>query len=456
MVCRFPLLFALLVVFSAMLSAKCEASSIETDLQAHLLHLSKITDDDPPSLSRPTFSNASLRAREYIRKSMQEVGLHTEVDGAGNVRGSTKCGYERTLLLGSHFDTVRNAGMWDGVYGVMASILMVREMVTRHGCICAILPFDLMLIAFDDEEGNNHFGSTNLGAKAIAGVLDIFKDVSNMPAFLHAYSKAFDVRGHLSIQLNRLQEASLQKSNILAYIELHIEQGPVLEARDIPLAAVTSIAGQTRLSLSVHGTAGHAGTIPMNLRQDPLMASAQLISAVEAAALSHSSLGVVATVGKLKVLPGVTNVIPSSVTLSIDVRAPTDKALKDTVSEIEKYAKRLEQDRGVQIDIATTHQMPSTLMTPWVRHTLEKVATRVNAGPNAPAYIMSGAGHDAQVMAQLTDVGMLFVRCRHGISHSPEEHVDLHDAAAGVAALQIAVEEIAHRYNISKDLPRKR
>lgn len=439
-------------------------------------------------VNRPFLSQVGAEARQLLLSYMSDAGLNAHVDGAGNVVGRLLCPSvpaRRAVALGSHFDSVRGGGMWDGVYGVLSAIAVAKKINRGAGGVCA-LPFDIIVVAFDDEEGNNPFGTTNFGAKAFAGVLDLASDVRDFSQLAREYARIFPAvatTGDGSLEERvaaRVASAAVDHRQLLAFLEVHIEQGPVLEQRGLPVAVVDAIAGQTRLSVTIRGNAGHAGTVPMHGRVDALAAAAEVVSAVERVGRARATDRLVATVGTLQVELASTNVIPGLVRFSVDIRAPVDDVRLRAVGEILRFLKGMERKRGVKVWYEKTHEVGGVSMTKWVREVLQEVEVRdwacwgtgcrgksggvenysttferfvegevmkVGSGKKVMS-LTSGAGHDTQFMSRVTDVGMLFVRCRGGVSHHVDEHVEEEDSYLGARALLEAVERIGERIRV--------
>lgn len=384
--------------------------------------------DDETALTRLYLSNSHKQAIELVKGWMVEAGLDVYVDAMGTVRGRlSPVGLNdtprKTLLVGSHIDTVRNAGAYDGTLGVICGILAAREL-KKSG---QTLPFDVEVLAFGDEEGVR-FPTTLSSSSAVAGVL--------IPAELDVEDKdGISVRHALSsFGLNGGEYASCayRPEDVLGYLEVHIEQGPCLEAEGLALGIVSSIAGSSRYRVEVTGMAGHAGTVPMPLRRDALVAASELIGAIEQIALDRQENNVVATVGELEVLPGAVNVIPSCIIMSLDIRAASDAPRIEAVDAVMRDAARIGAKRGLSISLTHYHTVDTTACSEQFQACARDAFVRAGIKPYT---LMSGAGHDGQVMAKLTEIGMLFVRCRGGISHNPLEHVDHNDMGVATTAL---------------------
>jgi allantoate deiminase len=330
-------------------------------------------------------------------------------------------------MLGSHYDTVRDAGKWDGPLGVITAIACVADLNRRS----VRLPFAIEVVGFADEEGVR-FASTLLGSRAVAGTFD--ESVLN----------ARDANGltmreamvQFGLDPEHIGAAARARRELHAYVELHIEQGPVLEQQNLPVGVVTAISGATRLAANLSGMAGHAGTVPMALRRDALAGAAECIVAVEEFCKTDGA-GLVGTVGAITALPGATNVIPGRVSFTLDIRAPTDAHRKLAVAEIVRRIEAIAKRRELSLQIDVTHENRTVPCAPWLK---TQVAEAVAAEAYPVFELPSGAGHDGMAMIDIADVAMLFVRCRGGISHNPAEHVEPADVDAGARVLLRLIE----------------
>jgi allantoate deiminase len=364
---------------------------------------------------------------------MRVAGMRAHLDAIGNVCGRYEG--ERPglpcLMLGSHYDTVRDAGKWDGPLGLITAIACVADLNSRG----RRLPFAVEVTGFADEEGVR-FASTLLGSRAVAGTFDerVLDSRDN-----HGVSMR-EALSQFGLEPENIRAAARTRSELLAYVELHIEQGPVLEAEALPVGVVSAISGATRLAVVLTGIAGHAGTVPMALRRDALAGAAECIAGIEN--LCRAEPGLVGTVGTIEAKPGATNVIPGRVSFTIDMRAASDahrkKAVTDVVRQIETIAKR--RELALQIDV--THENRTVPCASWLK---AQVADAI-AGEGFRVFeLASGAGHDGMAMIDIADVAMLFVRCRGGVSHHPDEHVDAADADAGARVLLRLIENFRPR-----------
>jgi allantoate deiminase len=390
--------------------------------------------EDPEKLTRIYLSKELRKAAELILIWMRDAGMNAHLDAIGNVCGRYEG--ERPgapcLMLGSHYDTVRDAGKWDGPLGVITAISCVADL-NRRG---KRLPFAIEVVGFADEEGVR-FASTLLGSRAVAGTFD--ESVLNTRDRDGVAMR--DALVTFGLDPDHIGAAARARRELLAYLELHIEQGPVLEAQNLPVGVVTAIAGATRLAARLTGMAGHAGTVPMALRRDALAGAAECIGVIEEFCRTDAS-GLVGTVGYIQASPGATNVIPGEVSFTIDMRAPTDmhrkRAVADIVRQIEAIAKR----RHLALQLDVTHENRTAPCAPWLK---EQIARAIAREGLSVFELPSGAGHDGMAMIDIADVGMIFVRCRGGISHHPDEHVELVDADSGARVLLRVIENFGPR-----------
>jgi allantoate deiminase len=355
-------------------------------------------------------------------------------DAAGNLVGRYECETPDApaLLIGSHIDSVRNGGRYDGALGVMLGIDVV-QVLNATG---RRLPFAVEVIAFGDEEGSR-FPASMVCSRAVAGTVD--PQVMEMAdAEGVSLAEAFAAFG---LDPTRLEEAARKPGQVLAFLEAHIEQGPVLEAEGLALGVVTAIAAQKRLMVRFTGMAGHAGTTPMRLRKDPGPAAAEAILALERICSSAQD-GLVGTVGRITALPGAFNVIPGAVEFSMDIRAEVaatrDAAALAVTAEIEAIAAR----RGLTVSVSLMQDLAASPCDPALTALLEEA---VAATGQPPRRLPSGAGHDAMVIADLCPTAMLFIRCEGGISHNPREAVSDADCAVAAEAMLGFVDRLAAR-----------
>ena len=366
-------------------------------------------------------------ANDLVAEWMREAGLSTWQDAAGNQCGRLE-GAEPglpALLIGSHIDTVPDAGRYDGMLGVLLAIQVaarIRDAGIR-------LPFALEVVAFSDEEGTR-FGMALLGSRALAGTWDdawwSLHDTDGI-----TLAEAFQDFG---LDPARLPGAFRRPENYVGYLETHIEQGPILDDADRRLAVVTSIAGARRYSIEVTGKAGHAGGTPYDRRRDALVGASELVVEIERISKRR---GVIGTVGKLQAFPGGVNVIPGRVELSLDLRAEFDDERDAALDEIWATAEELCARRGLTLATTEIYRADAVPCDPRL---MQAIGAGIRAtGDDAPLAFWSRAGHDGMAVVALTPIAMLFLRCRGGVSHHPDEHVRTSDVAAALDAFEAAV-----------------
>ncbi|HWK03949.1 MAG TPA: M20 family metallo-hydrolase [Puia sp.] len=401
-------------------------------------------------ITRRYGTDAYLEGANKVLYWMREAGLEARIDAIGNVRGVWRAGEPvagtpelasdrselaldrpkpeaktsdraaATLVIASHIDTVPNAGRWDGPLGVLAGLDLLENIIGMK----QRAPFDIELIAFCDEEGVRYH-TTYLGSKVVAGsfereLLDR-KDEEGIPlsAAIHR------IGGNVA----KLEEEAIAPGNWLGYFEIHIEQGPVLDEKKIPAAVVKAIAGQIRAEVVFKGVAGHAGTVPMEMRSDALCGAAEFIVELEKLALAvrHE---LVATVGKLQVLNPASNVIPGDVVCSVDIRSADGKVLSQAHEKIRGLCAAIGERRRIGVDWKVLQASAPVVCDTGMNELLGR--SILEAGYES-LQLVSGAGHDAVPVSAVSPVAMLFVRCAKGISHHPLEHVETADIAAVIA-----------------------
>src|SRR6266478_441021 len=390
--------------------------------------------ETPDHLTRIFLTPEHRAAADLLLSWMQEAGMVSHLDAIGNVCGR----YEGDrpglpcLMLVSHYDTVRYAGKWDGPLGLITAISCVGAMHKRG----QRWPFAIEVTGFADEEGVR-FASTLLGSRAIAGTFD----ESVLGVRDSAGTSMRDALSRFGLDPDHIGAAARARNELLAYLELHIEQGPVLESQGLPVGVVTAISGATRLAASLTGMAGHAGTVPMLLRRDALAGAAECIVAIEEFCRTDAG-GLVGTVGYIHAMPGATNVIPGQVSFTIDMRAPTDAHRKLAVADIVRSIENIAKRRKLALQLDVTHDNRTVPCAPWLRR---QVADAIAGEGYRVFELPSGAGHDGMAMIDVADVAMVFVRCRGGISHHPDEHTDMSDADAGARVLLRLIENFRPR-----------
>ncbi|HZZ91282.1 MAG TPA: allantoate amidohydrolase [Usitatibacter sp.] len=380
--------------------------------------------DSPEHYTRTLFTPAHQGAARQLAQWMRAAGMSVRFDAIGSVIGRYEAAAPgtRTLLMGSHFDSVRNGGKYDGILGILLPLACVAELDAR----AERLPVAIEIAAFSDEEGAR-FQTSFLASRALIGRFDA-QVLERRDA--EGFSLA-DAMREVGLDPARVGDARIDPASLAAYVEVHIEQGPVLLKEGLPVGIVTTIAGGTRHTLRVRGEAGHAGTVPMALRHDALAAAAQMVLAVEQRCAAGGSL--VGTVGILRVPDGTGNVIPGEVELSVDIRAGEDAVRQAAEQDVFAACESIAARRGVRLERTKTHEVGAVPCAGWLQDALAASVARAGVTPRRLA---SGAGHDAMIVAQVTDVGMLFVRCgAGGVSHNPAETIAADDVDVAAAAL---------------------
>lgn len=402
-----------------------------------LLDQLALVSDEPGRVTRTYLSPAHARAIDLVGDWMRARGMTTRVDAVATLRGRREADVggaaAKTLLIGSHIDTVIDAGSLDGCLGVLAGLLVVEE-VERRG---VELPFALEVLAFGDEEGVR-FPTALSSSSAVTGTY--------RREWLAARDRAGLSLGEALVAFGcdtaRIEAAAIDPAGVVGYLELHIEQGPVLEHWDMPLGVVTSIAGQSRFTFSIDGVAGHAGTVPMDLRHDALTGLAEIALTVERVGRQGTN-GLVATIGRVEVKPGAGNTVPGRVEATLDVRAGADAPRLVAIDRIRHEAERIAARRGLRFDLVRHIDVPTCPMDDDLQAAFARSVASLGLDVRR---LPSGSGHDAMAMSRAFPSAMLFVRSKDGISHNPVEWSSLEDIGLGVEALVRTVLDLAERH----------
>jgi allantoate deiminase len=386
--------------------------------------------DESGRLTRLYLSPSHRRATDLIAYWMRDAGMSVRVDPLASVVGRYEAadGGGKTLMLGSHIDSVRNAGRFDGPLGVVTAIEVVKA-AFKAG---KRFPFAIEVIAFGDEEGVR-FASTLGGSKALAGTFD--------PKALEELDETGVSRGEaltaFGCDASRFAAETRPPETALGYVEVHIEQGPVLEQEGLPVGIVTAIDGVVRATIDVEGVAGHAGTVPMPMRHDALAAAAEMLLAIEARARSRTNL--VATIGRMEVPRPAANVIPGRARFSLDMRSPSDEERLSALHDIKQRITEIAQKRGVTYRFSIGHEVPAAIVDAGLS---DQLAAAVESLGIAPKRLPSGAGHDAMAFDKIIPFAMLFVRCRGGVSHNPDEYASPTDIDVAARVLSTFLDRI--------------
>ncbi len=403
-------------------------------IMARINELASIS-EDTTGITRTFGTKAFIEGSKKVWLWMHQAGLETRVDNIGNVRGrllSSKP-QAKTFVIASHIDTVINAGKFDGPLGVLIGLDLIEQLKLTK----AALPFNIELIAFSDEEGVR-FHTTYLGSKVVAGSFD---------ESLLQKRDALEVSLQEAIQLmdgdfKKLQDDAIAKDEWLGYFEIHIEQGPVLYEQDIPVAVVTNIAGQNRSEIIFTGMAGHAGTVPMDMRTDALCCAADFILETEKFAHKHKDK-IVATVGKLNIPNSASNVIPGEVICTIDLRSADEEQLSSAYQTLQNICKKITEKRKMNFDWNLIQGTKPVACNEELNKTL---AEAITASGYEVVKLVSGAGHDAVAISEVTPVSMMFVRCFKGISHNPLENVEIKDIAAAIKVSDNFIQNLINKH----------
>ncbi len=360
---------------------------------------------------------------------MRGAGLFVGLDAACNLVGRSADDHRPWLLIGSHIDSVPNGGKYDGALGVVLAIATAEMFQARF----EELPFTIHAIAFSEEEGVR-FRSPYIGSRAMAGCFDLtlLDRCDEQGATCRQAMKAFGG------DPDRILSAALPTERILAFIEPHIEQGPILESSGLAVGIVDGIVGQTRATARFVGRASHAGTTPMSMRQDAMAAAAQWILAVES--FANATTGLVATVGNVQVIPNVPNVIAGEVAVRLDVRHSSDEVRRSVSQHLKAVGQQIADARGLKFHWEKCEQQDAVAMDKSLVTALE-IACRDASQPIH--HMLSGAGHDAVIMSQIAPTSMLFLRCKGGVSHHPDESVEVKDVEVALQVIYYFIQELA-------------
>ena len=384
--------------------------------------------EDVDSIRRTFLSPPMRKVHAEIRSWLEPLGAEVRIDAAGNLRalypGSTSAC--QRLLIGSHLDTVPDAGAFDGILGVVLGVALLESLAPRR------LPFGVEVVGFSEEEGVR-FGIPFIGSRALVGRLDdeVLRKEDATGISVRAAMEDFGLRP-AEIPQARIDD------HVSAFLEFHIEQGPVLEEMGRPLAAVEAIAGQTRMDFVFTGRSNHAGTTPMHLRRDAVAGAAEWITEVEK--LAKTTPGLVATVGSAKIIPGATNVIAREAQLSLDVRHASDELRERAVKDLTNRAEQIAERRGLTLT-ATTRMDQRTV--PMEQSLVREIEQAIQKTGSRPHRMVSGAGHDAMILAEKIPCAMVFLRSPGGISHDPTESVGEDDVQKAIECGLHLLEQLA-------------
>jgi allantoate deiminase len=388
-------------------------------ISEHINQISEFTSTPGKGTTRLTYSQEDLQTRNYIKSKMNELGLQVKEDGFGNIFGKLEGTLKDapSVMIGSHFDSVPNGGSYDGPAGVVAALevagLFASNMLTPK--------YPLEIVALVEEEGSR-FGGGLMGSRGMVGLLsdDDFKNLKDKDGVSTEEAMA-------KIGVDPSLPRKRDPETIKAFLELHIEQGPILEEKKIPIGVVEAIVGLTQLEVTVKGQAGHAGTTPMDRRADALVTAAKIIAQLPEFAVSKGK-GTVITVGRLNVFPNGANVIPDKVVFSVDIRSGMEENVLDVIEKSKELIDSFNND-GIETSVEQLLYIQPKELNAGIRSLLKEKSECLNI---PYCSINSGAGHDAMVFSDYTEVGMLFIPSKDGLSHCPEEWSDSEDIAKAV------------------------
>ena len=381
-------------------------------------------------IERTYLSDSHKRANAIVEGWIAEAKAEHWQDAVGNVWGRlpSQDADSKTLILGSHLDTIVDAGKYDGILGVLMAVELLHLLRSQR----IALPFNIDVVGFCDEEGVR-FGATLLGSYAIA---DRWKDDWLDLTDVNGVSIA-EAMTSFGLDSTKVSDAAIPRENLAGYLEVHIEQGPVLDRANLPVGEVTAIAGARRFNFVIEGESGHAGTVPMEMRKDALVGACLCIQEVEKAANLYD---VVATVGDINCHPGAVNVVPGNVQFSLDIRSARDKTRDAAFAWLTDRFDSILNSRDLAMSWQEIHKAPSVACSSKWQRTLEKSIADCNLEVLS---LPSGAGHDAMAMENITPLGMLFVRCKDGISHHPAESIMVQDVEVAMEVLMTAIIDYA-------------
>jgi allantoate deiminase len=405
----------------------------------HIEELSKYTATPRNGTTRLSYSQEDLKARNYLKEQMEASGLTVREDGFGNIFGKLEGTVKDapSILIGSHFDSVPNGGAYDGPAGVVAALEVAQLFHKKQ-----LKPkFPLEVVALVEEEGSR-FGGGLMGSRGMTGLLseEEFKSLTDKDGIS-------TIEAMKEIGLDPSLPKKRDRETIKAFLELHIEQGPILEEKNIPIGVVEAIVGLTQYKVTVEGQAGHAGTTPMDRRADALFAASKIISQLPELAIKEGN-GTVLTVGRLNVYPNGANVIPDKVEFTVDIRSGKEEHVQNVISNLKKTLEN-HNENGIEITAEQCLYIQPKALNQGVRTLFKEISNELGV---PYCSINSGAGHDAMVFSDVTDVGMLFVPSKAGLSHCPEEWSDAGHIAQ---AVEIFFEAAKKLTEVERDAPSK-
>lgn len=383
--------------------------------------------------TRFSYSKEDRRVREYLFARMEELGMDVKVDAIGNIRATYGKELNRpSIMIGSHHDTVKNGGKYDGLTGVLAALEIIRVLKEEK----AELQQPIELVSFAEEEGSN-FGITMLGSKVFAGKysLEELKTINNAEG-----KSVYETARDFGLEIDQAERDILQRGEIDAMIELHIEQGQILESQQKSIGVVQAIAGMRTYKVTIEGDSNHAGTTPMDLRSDPMAGAAEIISQIRKTARNDALKSTVATVGKIECRPNIPNVIPQEVEFYIDIRDVEAKGVEIVSGKLDQKVKEVSDEHSLKSTIELVGESRTVKLSSRLIEKIEETA--IEKGFDY-LKLNSGAVHDTAMLSGLTDIGMIFIPSKGGKSHCPEEYTSEQDIKAGCDLLLNVVRKLA-------------
>lgn len=401
-------------------------------IQRHLEQLAEYTSTPGQGTTRMSYSEQDRQARNYLKQQMHQLGLQVREDSIGNIYGRLD-GTEPdlpTVIIGSHFDSVPHGGAFDGPAGIVCGLEVIARLCEQQ--LQPRYPIDV--IALVEEEGTS-FGRGLMASSVITGLIGTkelyqLKDRQGISAAQRMSEAGFNA--------DKAEQAVISSSQVKAFLELHIEQGPILEQAQEDVGIVDTIVGIAQLEVKLNGKAGHAGTTPMNMRSDALVCASHIIGQIPAIAIAAGD-GTVATVGRLNVLPNGANVIPSEVIFSVDIRSKNDSALRKTIEHIIELVEHESHKSAMQSDVMQPLYVAPTALSKNIHQLMSQHAAQQGLKYRA---MVSGAGHDTMIFAGITQTGLIFVPSRNGLSHHPDEWTDYEQIVRGVDVMFATVRSL--------------
>jgi len=383
--------------------------------------------------NRLAYSDADWEAKKLIMATMEEMGMAVRMDPVGNIVGRLEGNDPGALVVaaGSHVDTVPGGGNFDGSVGVIGALCAVRRLQAKGPRQC---PLEVWVFAGHE---SSRFGFAHLGSRSICGIADPDKWATMKDTTGRTVPEVLASRG---LRFDRIADAKRNPAELKAFLELHIEQGPVLEKGKIAIGVVTDIAAPIRLSIQIHGNPAHSGTTPMDGRQDALVAASHIVLAVRRYAAASAAEGIVGTVGMMKVMPGAMNVVPGFVEMWVDVRGITFDSVTRVIEQIKASAARHAAEEGAAVDIDVISSAKPVHLDDGLMALIEKACDRSRISRTR---MVGGGGHDSQNIARIAPTGVIHIPCRNGVSHTPEEHAKTDDIMAGIDVLTDVLAQLA-------------